>query len=76
MVLQMVIGVGFQFIQEAAAKDIDISSALVTVGIAVVLLALVKAIPDTVAGQYRSCRRCRGLCRLPQCLPCRTGSQG
>ena len=50
MVLQMVIGVGFQFIQEAAAKDIDISSALVTVGIAVVLLALVKAIPDTVAG--------------------------
>lgn len=48
--LQMVIGIGYQFMREAITPKADFPTMLVIIGVALVLLALVKTLPDTVAG--------------------------
>lgn len=48
--LQIVIGIGYQFMREAITPKADFPTILVIIGVALVLLALVKTLPDTVAG--------------------------
>ena len=51
MVMQIVIGVGMNFISELkSVNSIDMAQCLVSIGVAIVLYALVKQLPDTVAG--------------------------
>ena len=49
-VMQLVIGIGYSFMQEAITPKASIYTVCVTIGVAIVLLALVKQLPDTVAG--------------------------
>lgn len=48
--LQIVIGIGYQFMQEAITPTADFPTILVIIAVALVLLALVKSLPETVAG--------------------------
>lgn len=48
--LQMVIGIGYQFMREAITPKADFPTMLVIIGVALVMLALVKTLPETVAG--------------------------
>lgn len=49
-VMQLVIGIGYTFMQEAITPKASFYTVCVTTGVAIVLLALVKQLPDTVAG--------------------------
>ena len=49
-VMQLVIGIGYTFMQEAITPKASFYTVCVTIGVAIVLLALVKQLPDTVAG--------------------------
>lgn len=49
-VLQLVIGVGYSFMREAITPKADFPTIIVLVGVAIVLLCLVRSLPDTVAG--------------------------
>ncbi len=54
MVMQLVIGIGYTYISklpsQSSGSTADLSTGLTAVGVAVVLLALVRSLPDTVAG--------------------------
>lgn len=49
-VMQLVIGIGYSFLKEAVTPQADLPSVCVIIGASIVLLALVKSLPDTVAG--------------------------
>lgn len=49
-VMQLVIAIGYSFMKEAITPKADFAMACVTIGVAIVLLALVKQLPETVAG--------------------------
>lgn len=49
-VLQLVIGVGYSFMREAITPKADFPTIIVIIGVAIVLLSLVRSLPDTVAG--------------------------
>ena len=49
-VMQLVIAIGYSFMKEAITPKADFAMACVTIGVSIVLLALVKQLPDTIAG--------------------------
>lgn len=49
-VLQLVMGLGLQFIQELSVANGDIQDFFVAIAVSIILLALVKSIPDVCAG--------------------------
>lgn len=49
-VMQLVIGIGYSFMKEAISPKADLATICIIIGVAIVLLALVKQLPDTVAG--------------------------
>ena len=49
-VMQLVIGIGYSFMKEAISPKADLATICVIIGVAIVLYALVKQLPDTVAG--------------------------
>lgn len=49
-VMQLVIGIGYSFMQEAITPKASFYTVCVIIGVAIVLYALVKQLPDTVAG--------------------------
>lgn len=49
-VMQLVIGIGYDFMREAITPTADFPTILVIIGVAIVLLGLVKKLPETVAG--------------------------
>jgi len=50
MTMQLLIGIGFTFIEEVTRGEADLSSCVVIVGVSIVLLSLVKTMPDTIGG--------------------------
>jgi len=48
--MQLVLGIGYTFMQDAITPKPDFATVCVIIGVSIVLLALVKALPDTVAG--------------------------
>ena len=48
--MQLVIGIGYSFLKEAVTPQADLPSVCVIIGASIVLLALVKSLPETVAG--------------------------
>lgn len=49
-VMQLVIGIGYSFMKDAISPKADLPTICTLIGVAIVLLALVKQLPDTVAG--------------------------
>lgn len=49
-VMQLIIGIGYSFMKEAISPKADLATICIIIGVAIVLLALVKQLPDTVAG--------------------------
>lgn len=49
-VMQLVIGIGYSFMRDAISPKADLPTICILIGVAIVLLALVKQLPDTVAG--------------------------
>ena len=49
-VMQLVVGIGMSFVNDFTSTDTELFDLLVLIGAAVVLLALVKTIPDVCAG--------------------------
>ncbi|MBS6828343.1 MAG: P-type conjugative transfer protein TrbL [Desulfovibrio sp.] len=49
-VMQLVIGIGYSFMKEAITPKADFYTVCIIIGVAIVLYALVKQLPDTVAG--------------------------
>ena len=50
MTMQLLIGIGFTFLQEVTQGKADLPTCAVIIGVAIVLLSLVKTMPDTVGG--------------------------
>ena len=49
-VMQLVIGIGYSFMKEAITPKADLPTICILIGVSIVLYALVKQLPDTVAG--------------------------
>ncbi|WP_008686419.1 P-type conjugative transfer protein TrbL [Desulfovibrio sp. 3_1_syn3] len=49
-VMQLVIGIGYSFMKDAITPKADLPTICIIIGVAIVLYALVKSLPDTVAG--------------------------
>ncbi len=48
--MQLVIGIGYSFMKDAITPKADLPTICIIIGVAIVLYALVKSLPDTVAG--------------------------
>lgn len=49
-VMQLVLGIGMQFIQDMSVAEAKFEDIIVIIGVSVVLFALVKSLPDAIAG--------------------------
>lgn len=49
-VMQLVIGIGYSFMKDAISPKADLPTICILIGVSIVLYALVKQLPDTVAG--------------------------
>lgn len=49
-VMQLVLGLGMDFLQNMTINDIQFEDIIILIGVSVVLLALVKSLPDAIAG--------------------------
>ncbi|WP_165352041.1 P-type conjugative transfer protein TrbL [Solidesulfovibrio carbinolicus] len=49
-VMQLVLGLGLQFIQDMAMSEANFEDIIIIIGVSVVLFALVKSLPDAIAG--------------------------
>lgn len=49
-VMQLVLGLGMQFIQEMSVAEAKFEDIIIIIGVSIVLFALVKSLPDAIAG--------------------------
>ncbi len=49
-VMQLVMGLGIQFIQDMSLAEAKLEDIIIVIGVSVVLFALVKSLPDAIAG--------------------------
>ncbi|KHK00251.1 P-type conjugative transfer protein TrbL [Desulfovibrio sp. TomC] len=49
-VMQLVLGLGLQFIQDMVVSEANFEDIIIIIGVSVVLFALVKSLPDAIAG--------------------------
>ena len=49
-VMQLVLGLGMQFIQEMSVTEAKFEDIIIIIGVSIVLFALVKSLPDAIAG--------------------------